>query len=593
MAPAAPDTRTSASKAPAGPRADAGSGDDAGLRPAPTAHEIAPLGFAQIAFAGHNRPEDLGNEAQISAGLAAAWAMLTDAGVGQARLLSGFSEGADVIAVETWQIAGLGAVQIVLPFLDQTTADLPEGLSTTATRLDGAAVRANLRSPHLAQSRWLVGAADLLVVVWNGQAPRGSGGTADTVRLALEHGVPVLWIRPGEDGGLRLLRPEFLFEGCGFLELIDQLQSDKAPLVTKATPSAIHAALLDLGLGQVEAESLRPEDVSRPRLAWPWRAYALFRRTLGGRQHAPPEAATPPDLASQPGFLLLTAARDVAAREAQRLGAVHRSKQVILLAIAITMATAGSAPALWPSAKLPLVTFELILALLAFFVWIGSERGAHHLRWGSARKRAEDLRLERAAWVIGVSTVPHDPISTNTSVARHARRLAALPQGAFDEARVESWGAWVVNELLSRQAAYHRDQAVINGKISHRVHQAENVSFAALLGLLGLYIVVAVGFGMSGGHAPKWLAGLAVMGGAIVPAIGAAGLALEATLSLDAQAHRSQVLRRQLEALRTDLGPGWRLEDLQGVTRTAIKLQRAQEDHWSDDAGRRRLFRGG
>ena len=551
------------------------------------------LDFAQIAFAGHNRPEDLGDEAAISAGLAAAWARLAEAGLKEARLLSGYADGADVIAVETWRSAGLGAVQIVLPYLDAATPDLPEDLSVTATRLDGAAVRANLRSPHLAQTRWLIGAADLLVVVWNGQAPRGSGGTADAVRLALEHGVPVLWFRPGGDGGLRLLRPEFLFEGSGFEELIDQLASDKAPLVITATPQTLHAALSDLGLNQPQAELSPSEDVPRLRLAWPWRAYALFRRVLGGKGHGLPDAPAPSDLASQPGFLLLTSARATAAREAQRLGAIHRSKQVILLAIAIIMAAAGSAPALWPAAKLPLVSVELVLALLAFFVWIGSERGEHHLRWGSARKRAEDLRLERAAWVVGVSTVPHDPISTNTSVARYARRLAALPQGAFDERRVQAWGAWVVNELLSRQAAYHRDQAVINGRISHRVHQAENVSFAALLVLLGLYIAAAAGFGISGGHPPKWLAGGAVMAGAIVPAIGAAGLALEATLSLDAQAHRSLVLRRQLDALRTDLGPEWRLEDLQGVARTAIKLQRAQEDHWSDEAGRRRLFRGG
>lgn len=552
-----------------------------------------PLGFAQIAFAGHNRPEDLGEASQVSAGLTTAWAMLSEAGLSEARLLSGYADGADVIAVETWRRAGLGAVQIVLPFLDEPAPGLPDDLSREATRLDGAAVRANLRSPHLAQSRWLIGAADLLVVVWNGQAPRGSGGTADAVRLALEHGVPVLWLRPGPEGGLRLLRPEFLFEGCGFLELLDQLASDRAPLVVAATPQALHAALSDLGLSQPLAETFTTHGADTPRLAWPWHAYALFRRILGGTGHPLPDACLPADLASQPGFVLLTSARASAAEEAQRLGAIHRSKQVILLAIAITMAAAGSAPALWPAMKLPLVAAELVLALLAFFVWFGSERGEHHLRWGSARKRAEDLRLERAAWIVGVSTVPHDPISTNANAARHARRLAALPQGAFDDARVQAWGAWVVNELLSRQAAYHRDQTLINGRISHRVHQAENVSFAVLLLLLVAYLAVAAGLGLMGESPPKWLAGLVVMAGAIVPAIGAAGLALEATLSLGVQAHRSQILQRQLEALRAELGPQWRLEDLQGVARTAIKLQRAQEDHWSDEAGRRRLFRGG
>jgi hypothetical protein len=57
--------------------------------------------------------------------------------------------------------------------------------------------------------------------------------------------------------------------------------------------------------------------------------------------------------------------------------------------------------------------------------------------------------------------------------------------------------------------------------------------------------------------------------------------------------YREVILQRQLEALKSELGPEWRLENLQGVARTAIKLQRAQEDHWSDDACRRRLFRGG
>jgi hypothetical protein len=193
----------------------------------------------------------------------------------------------------------------------------------------------------------------------------------------------------------------------------------------------------------------------------------------------------------------------------------------------------------------------------------------------------------------GVSPGPHDPTTTNPRGARPARRLAALPQGAFDEVRVQAWGAWLVSELLSRQAAYHRDQALINERMSHRVHQAENVSFAVLLVLLGAYIMVALAYGVSGGYPPGWLGGLAVMAGAIVPAIGAAGLALEATLSLGAQAHRSQVLSRQLDALRAELGSAWRLEDLQGIARTAIKLQRAQEEHWSDEAGRRRLFRGG
>ena len=563
-----------------------------------TAADATPrLAFIQIAFAGHNRADDLGDPAAVAAGLRQAWTLLSEAGVRQARLLTGHASGADKLAIETWREAGLGPVQAVLPFLDDRDAALlPDDLARSAVLLDGAATRAIQRSPHLAQTRWLIGAADLLVAVWSGQAPRGSGGTADAVRLALEHGVPVLWVQAGEGCALRLIRPEFLFEDCGFLELLEQITSHKAPLVSDATAEHLHAALADLGLSEAALDQDTADDdaaaSARP-LPWPWQAYALFRRALGGRGPSFVGVPAPTDLAAQPGFARLSEARSVAAAEAKHLGAIHRSQQVILLAIAIVLATAGSAPALWPDLKLMLVALELLLAVVALGVWLGSERRGRHLQWAEARKRAEDLRLERAAWTLGVSTVPHDLTAINAKEARQARRLAGLPQGRFDAVRVQTWGAWAVDELLSGQAAYHRTQALINGRVSHRVHQMENTSFAILLALLVGYIGASAWFAMAGGHTPPWLGGVMFMAGAIVPAIGAAGLALEATLSLGEQARRSQALAARLEALKAKVETQWDLDTLQAVARTAIRLQRAQEDHWSDDVGRRRLFRGG
>lgn len=548
------------------------------------------FGFAQVAFAGHSRRDHLPTAGQISKRLNEAWALLQAAGVRRARLLSGYAGGSDQLAVSTWQEAGLGPVQVVSPHLGDAVA-LPANLQNEATQLDGATTRARRLSPHLAQSRWIIGAADLLVAFWNGEAARGSGGTADTVRLALQHGVPVLWVH-ADKPGIRLIRPQHLLEDCGFGELIDLLASDATSLVVAATPEVVQAALAELGLSS--GEDAEPAESKPPlKLAWPWRSYAGFRRWLGGKPEPSTRPTPPADLLAQPGFKRLTDARSDAAREAQRLGAMHRSKQVILLAIAIAMATAGSAGAMWPALKLTFVGLELVLAISAYLVWRSSERGDHHLLWGAARKTAEDLRLERVAWVLGVSTVPHDPLSNNADAARRARRLAGLPSGAFDASRVAAWGAWVVEELLAGQAGYHRDQARINARIAHRLHQAENISFAILLLLLVVYLVVSLGFSAEIGHAPKWLSGLVFMAGAIVPAIGAACLALEATLSIADQARRSATLDRQLEALRRDLGDRWGLEDLQSVARAAIRLQRAQEDHWSDEAGRRRLFRGG
>ena len=560
----------------------------------------ATLGFAQVAFAGHSRLKSIGSTAAVKAGLTAAWMLLAEAGLQSGRLLSGFARGSDTLAVETWLSAGLGPVQAVFPFLDDDAVErLPDDLAGSAVLLDGKATREAGRSVHLSQARWLIGAADLLVVVWNGRPPRGSGGTADCVRLALEHGIPVLWIHPGDGCALRLVRPEFLFEDCGFLECVEQIASRAEPLVTDATPRRMRAVLGDLDLGDPlgppsealsSAEGLAPK--RRP-LAWPWRAYALLRRTLGGRGHRFDPLPVPSDLAAQSGFRRLTTARAAASEEAKRLGAVHRSQQIILLAFAVGMATVGSASALWPGLNLQTVALELLLGIVALILWRGSARQERHLRWGQARKSAEDLRLERVAWTLGVSTAPHGLTAPHTSAARRARRLAGLPYGAFQPARVKAWGAWVIDELLSGQAAYHRDQSAINGRVSERFHQLENLGFAILLLLQAGFLLSALAAWSRGGQVPHWLAGAAVMAGAIVPAIGAAGLALEATLSFHEQGRRSHVLAGQLDALRAQVRPDWRLDDLQGLARTAIRIERAHEDHWSEDVGRRRLFRGG
>ena len=83
------------------------------------------------------------------------------------------------------------------------------------------------------------------------------------------------------------------------------------------------------------------------------------------------------------------------------------------------------------------------------------------------------------------------------------------------------------------------------------------------------------------------------MTGAIVPAIGASSLALEATLSLEEQAQRSKVLAAQLDVIADKVGAEPTLDDFQAAIRSAMRLTRAQEDHWMEGSGRRRLYRGG
>ena len=259
----------------------------------------------------------------------------------------------------------------------------------------------------------------------------------------------------------------------------------------------------------------------------------------------------------------------------------------------ILAAVAGSASSMWPDVKVAMVAVELVLALAAIAIWRDSERGSRNHRWGEARRLAEDLRLERVAWVLGVSTAPHGARVRHSHIDRRLRRQVGLPNAAYTAARVADWGAWVVDELIAGQAAYHRGQATINGRVSHRVHQVEEATGGVLMVILVTYLVVAIVLTWLGRDGPHWFDGLVALAGAIAPAITAASLALEATLALNEDSQRSRVLAFRLEALSADIGETPSLEKLQAAAKAAIALQRAQEDHWTEGTVRRRLFRGG
>ncbi|HEX5378147.1 MAG TPA: hypothetical protein VFW47_06210 [Phenylobacterium sp.] len=559
----------------------------------------------QVAFAGHNRANDLGHHPTVIEGLDAAFRLLRDAGASQARLLTGLATGADELAADAWRRAGLGPTHAVFPFLDDPDAPpiSPEGLAQTATWLDGAATELNGRNPHLRQTRLIVETSDLLVVVWTGERARGAGGTADAVRSALEMGLPVLWIKPSAPGLLRLIRPEDLPSDFDFTEFLEALNAGHTAHIETASPDNLRAALnLDARKADEVAEARSSEASTGwwTRLdnwlhGWLWKTYGAFRRAVGGPPGPWTEGpAVPADLASQPGFVILTQAYLEADRHANRLAAVHRSEQILLVFAMVTAALVGSSPAVWPELKVSAVMVELMLGLGAFWVWSSAAQARQHERWSEERALAEQLRLERAGWALGVSLV-----STHTKPVRREHgdvgqdtlRNAGLPEGRFDPDRVRDWGRWAMFELVNGQSAYHRSLSSRDGRIAHRIHLVENTSFVLLLIILSSYLVVHMAMHALTGELPHWVSGVVTMASTIVPAVAAATMALEAKLEFNEQSERSQAIAERLDKLAASLGEAPSFSDLQGAARTAMRWHLAQESHWREGAGRRRLFR--
>lgn len=94
-----------------------------------------------------------------------------------------------------------GRFEVVLPARDYR-ASLPEWHHDTyddllrhASEVHETGLRESDSRAHMAGSEVLVGLADEVIAVWDGQPARGYGGTADVVHYAERSGVPVrvLW----------------------------------------------------------------------------------------------------------------------------------------------------------------------------------------------------------------------------------------------------------------------------------------------------------------------------------------------------------------------------------------------------------------
>jgi len=128
------------------------------------------------------------------------------------RMISGFAEGADQIAVAAAPASW--TVEAILPFptseylkdFERSAAgDGRDARGELLASLARAAAVTELPIPpgsredgYLAAGRAMLAQIDLLIAVWDGQEPK-SGGTGQIVREACDSGIPVVWLSTGAD----------------------------------------------------------------------------------------------------------------------------------------------------------------------------------------------------------------------------------------------------------------------------------------------------------------------------------------------------------------------------------------------------------
>ena len=118
-------------------------------------------------------------------------------------LVSPLADGADQMAAEAAIVRGW-RLQAVLPF-DRATYAADFGEPGAAARLSALLDQSDciLELPgdpdddteaYLGAGRATIAHCDLLIAVWDGRPPRGRGGTAEVVHLAVAQGTPVIHV---------------------------------------------------------------------------------------------------------------------------------------------------------------------------------------------------------------------------------------------------------------------------------------------------------------------------------------------------------------------------------------------------------------
>lgn len=132
--------------------------------------------------------------------------------VTEPRLLlhTGMASGSDQIAAKSARSSGY-LVRAVLPFEpDEYRKDFAAGKELRRFEKALAAAdevhalpgdRSDLSAAYVEVGQSVVGKADVLIAIWDGEEARGPGGTAHVVQMALDASVPVIHIEINRESG--------------------------------------------------------------------------------------------------------------------------------------------------------------------------------------------------------------------------------------------------------------------------------------------------------------------------------------------------------------------------------------------------------
>ena len=536
------------------------------------------------------------------------------------RIISSLAEGADQwVADEALRLSY--ELQVPMPFSkeeyekDFTGRALSEynrlkDQATAILELDGSRAKGN--ESYEAAGRMVIRQSDLLIAVWDGSDEKGRGGTGQMVRDSLAYGVPVIWIRWATPEQWQLLdSPQW----CVLRGVDDDLKGEFNRL-----SALVKDIMMPPELGSAKNKSIPADghESYNAEVQRRWNAFGCIWRLLrtivlfkrSGCVWHVKEYYQTTENDWQKEWKPLGAGKSLvdwtdcpylthyawANQLALHYGSLHRSSTALnylLGALAVLCALLGITSLVYANRDLAPILIELASIGVIIILTLRGAFAHWHERWIEYRILAERLRIARFQNLLGGArqnfTLPrHLGTYGNPATTwiywhyRAVTRAAGLPKVKFDDAYLSTIRATFCDILIQGQIRYHKDNARDLSRIDRQLHLLANGMFSATFVACALHFILSITMNPFS----IWAGILLVMLNALLPAFGAAILAIRSQGEFHRIAQRSLAMVEELDELKLALyqissrGNELNSQDMRRITDQTARLMINETLDW-------------
>jgi hypothetical protein len=521
------------------------------------------------------------------------------------RFVSPIADGADQIAAEV--ALGLGwELQVVLPFArddyrrslasDHARARLDALLERSTCLLELPGDPSDELDAYVMTGRATVAHCDILIAVWDGLPPRGRGGTAEVVQLALTRGTAIVHVPLTEESEPRLLWSAFdpavvtVADDRGVERPLRRADMDAlltGLLMPPADPQELRF------LQRFLSERLRH---FRARIEYPLLLTAAgvrrIRRSDVNAKHSGVQireewrryregCADAHNLAAP--IDLLEDAYSWADRLATHFAQTYRSGHIFNFVLGGVAVCIGLATFMAPHIRFEEAAFEMLITLGIMLNAIVGTRQEWHRRWLDYRQLAERLRPMRTLKLLGIAAP--DPPGTETDpvprrwidwYASGVWRAMGCPSGSISPSGAARLAEAIADHEVEPQVRYHKRNAEQIHLLDHRLEQIASVLFGATL---LVSVATLIGLGINADYVNQYGNWFTLVSAGF-PALGTAVFGIRFQGDFGGDAVRSMATANTLGMIDSELRKQVSLSRAADLAEQAARIMLSDLDEW-------------